>query len=81
MAEANAAIEDLLDLPLSVFPTAPLLRRTWALRNDITAYDGCYVVLAEALGCPLLTADVRVANAPGARCAIEVIWRDGRFHD
>lgn len=73
LAEANAAIEDLLDLPLSVFPTAPLLRRTWALRNNITADDACYVALAEALSCPLLTADVRLANAPGARCAIEVI--------
>jgi predicted nucleic acid-binding protein len=73
VAEADAAIEDLLDLPLSVFPTSSLLRRAWALRNNITAYDGCYIALAEALGCSLLTADVRLANAPGSRCPIEVI--------
>jgi predicted nucleic acid-binding protein len=73
VAEADAAIEDLLDLPLSVFPTSSLLRRAWALRNNITAYDGCYIALAEALGCSLLTADARLANAPGSRCPIEVI--------
>lgn len=72
-AQADAAIEDLLDLPLSVFPTGPLLRRTWALRNNITAYDGCYIALAEALECPLLTADARLANSPGTRCPIEAI--------
>ncbi len=71
-AEANTAIEDLLSLPISVFPTAPLLRRMWALRDNVTAYDATYIALAEALACPLLTADTRLANAPGPRCAIEV---------
>lgn len=72
-AQAAAAIDDLLGLPLSVFPTAPLLRRAWDLRDNVTAYDACYVALAEALGCTLLTADVRLAGAPGARCAIELV--------
>lgn len=73
VAQANAAIDDLLELPLSVFPTAPLLLRTWTLRDNITAYDGCYIALAEALDCPLLTADIRLASSPGARCPVEVI--------
>lgn len=72
-AEADTAIEDLLDLPLSVFPTSSLLRRAWALRDNITPYDGCYIALAEALGCSLLTADVRLANAPGSRCPIDIL--------
>lgn len=71
--EADSAIEDLLSLPVSTYPTGPMLGRMWILRNNITPYDACYVALAEALGCTLLTADVRLANAPGARCAIEVI--------
>lgn len=70
--QAGAAIEDLLEFPVSVFPTAPLLRRAWELRNNITSYDGCYVALAEAIGSPLLTADRRLAHAPGTRCEIEV---------
>lgn len=72
-AQADSAIEDLFDLPVSVYPTLPLLRRAWALRDNITPYDACYVVLAEALGCALLTADVRLATAPGCRCAVEVV--------
>lgn len=30
----------------------------------LTLSDACYVALAEALGCPLLTADLRLASAP-----------------
>lgn len=70
--QANDAVEDLLDLPVSVFPSASLLRRAWALRDNVTAYDACYVALAEALDCPLLTADTRLANAPGTTCAVEL---------
>ena len=71
--QANAAFEDLVDLPISVFPTAPLLPRVWELRENVTSYDGCYIALAEAVDGPLLTADRRLANAPGARCVIEVL--------
>lgn len=71
--QADAAVDDLLDLPLSVFPAAPLLRRAWTLRDNLTAYDACYIALAEALDCPLLTADARIANAPGNSCAVELI--------
>lgn len=70
-AQASAALDDLLELPLSVFPTGPLLRRVWQLRENLTAYDACYVALAEALDCTLLTADARLTNAPGARCSFE----------
>lgn len=71
--QADAAINDLLAFPITVFPTAPLLRRVWELRANLTAYDGCYVALAEAANSVLLTADRRLANAPGPRCQIEVL--------
>ena len=70
---AGAAIDDLLELPLSVFPTAPLLRRAWELRDTVSAYDACYIALAEALDCTLVTADARLARATGPRCAIELL--------
>ncbi len=70
--QAADALEDLLSLPLVVYPTAPLLRRGWDLRDNVSAYDSCYVALAEALDCPLVTADKRLANAPGSRCQFEV---------
>ena len=72
-AQAGRAIDAVLDLPLTVYPTASLLRRVWALRANVTAYDGCYIALAEALDCPLLTADIRLTKAPGITCVIETL--------
>ena len=71
--QANNAIDDLMNLPIAVYPTAALLRRAWELRDNATAYDACYVALAEALGCALATADQRLANAPGARCQFDIV--------
>jgi predicted nucleic acid-binding protein len=69
---ASRAIEHLIDLPILLFPTAPFLRRAWALRDNVTAYDACYVALAETLSCTMLTADGRLARAPGLQCAVEL---------
>ncbi len=70
---ASAALRDLSDLPLQRAPHTPLLPRVWALRRNLTPYDAAYVALAEALEAPLLTADRRLAEAPGPRCPIEVL--------
>ena len=57
------------------FPVVGLLPRIWALRDNLTAYDATYVALAEALACELVTADARLARAPGPACAITVVRR------
>ncbi len=46
-------------------PSSVLLRRVWELRSNLSAYDGLYVALAEALEAPLVTTDARLARAPG----------------
>jgi len=51
----------------------PLLAGVWRLRHNLSAYDATYVSLAEVLGCPLLTADRRLAAAPGPECAIQLL--------
>ena len=51
----------------------PLLPRVWALRHNLTPYDAAYVALAEALDVPLVTADARLARAPGIRCEVELV--------
>ena len=71
--QASNAIEDLLNLPIVVYPTAPLLRRGWEMRDNATAYDACYVALAEAVGCLLVTADQRLASAPGTHCQFDLV--------
>lgn len=60
-------------LPIERFPAAPLMPRAFELRANVTAYDSTYVALAEHLDCRLLTADGRLAKAPGVRCHIEVL--------
>lgn len=52
-----------------------LLGRVWELRANLSAYDGTYVALAEAMECGLVTADARLAAAPGPRCPITVVRR------
>jgi predicted nucleic acid-binding protein len=51
--------------------TGALAGAAWALRQNVSFYDGLYAALAAALAIPLLTADGRLANAPGLRCPVE----------
>jgi predicted nucleic acid-binding protein len=69
---ASLALTDLADLPIQRESHVPLLPRCWELRANLTPYDAAYVSLAEFLDAPLLTADRRLATAPGTRCLIEV---------
>ena len=67
-AEANAAYEDLLELPVETFSFEPFAQRIWDLRHNLTSYDAWYVALAEALNLPLATLDARLAKASGPAC-------------
>lgn len=72
-ARFQLAIDDLLSLPITRMPVGPLLPRVFELRASVTAYDACYVALAEALDCPLVTSDRRLANAAAITCVTEVL--------
>jgi predicted nucleic acid-binding protein len=71
--QANDAVDDLLALPIVRYPTTPLLRRCWELRSNVTAYEACYIALAETLDVALMTADARHSNAPGTRCSFLLV--------
>lgn len=42
----------------------PLLAEAWSLRANLTVADAVYVVLADHLDATLVTADIRLAQAP-----------------
>ena len=67
------ALSDLRAIRLDRVPHTPLLERCWELRDNLTIYDAIYVAVAETLRAPLLTADSRLARAPGTTCEIEML--------
>jgi predicted nucleic acid-binding protein len=71
--EGATALRALADMPIIRYPHLPLLERVWAIGGNVTPYDAAYVALAEYLDTTLLTADARLARAPGPRCRIELL--------
>jgi predicted nucleic acid-binding protein len=70
---AEDLLTDFDDLPMQRWPSADALRRrAFQLRNSVSAYDAAYIALAEALDCPLVTRDGRLARSSGHSARIEV---------
>ena len=70
---AEDLLTDFDDLPMQRWPGGDaLLRRAFELRHTVSGYDAAYVALAEALDCPLLTRDARLARSSGHDARIEV---------
>lgn len=65
---ATLAQGDLHDIPVELVDFRPVASRVWELRHNVSAYDGWYVALAEALDAPLATLDLRLRRASGPRC-------------
>jgi predicted nucleic acid-binding protein len=72
-AEAERSLAAARNLVVDRFAHHPLLPRAWELRGNVSFYDGLYVALAEALQAALVTADAKLANATGPRCAMHLV--------
>lgn len=70
---AAIVLDDYGDLAIERHGQTMLLRRVFELRDSLTAYDGVYVALAEALGAPLLTCDARLSRAHGHRAHVTLV--------
>lgn len=63
--KARAAEQARIDhfaFTIARYELAGLAERVWELRNNHTAYDACYLALAEALSAPLYTCDRKLAH-------------------
>ncbi|HUF85246.1 MAG TPA: type II toxin-antitoxin system VapC family toxin [Acidimicrobiia bacterium] len=72
ITEIPRLLAEFLDLRIQRYPHVALLPRVWELRDTVGAYDAFYVALAEALACPLVTTDARLARAHGHEAEIEL---------
>ena len=66
---AAIANVELSAMRLDLYPFQPYADRVWQLRHSVTIQDGWYVALAESLGAPLATVDLRLTRAPGPQCS------------
>jgi len=69
---ASQGLDWFFDLSIERHHGVELTRRAFALRDSLSAYDATYVVVAEFLRAPLLTADGRLARSHGHHAKIEV---------
>lgn len=72
-SRAAAAVSDLGDLGIELFPALPLRGRAWQLRPNLTAADALFVALAEELGEALATKDGVLAAAALEHADLRVI--------
>lgn len=70
---AAEAVDDYLVLPLRRHGHLRHLGRILVLRENFSAYDACYLSLAEDLGATLVTGDSRLAGAVRRHLDLEVI--------
>jgi predicted nucleic acid-binding protein len=67
------ALEDFRNMRVPRHRHTPYLARIWEFRENFTAYDACYLALAETLDATLLTRDRALASARLQRGNVEVI--------
>lgn len=72
-ARARQALEDFERMRILRHRHKPYLARVWELRANFTAYDACYLALAEALDATLITRDKALVSARLHRGKIDVI--------
>lgn len=71
-ADCDAALGHLASLGVTRYTHEAFTGRMWELRDALSPYDAAYVALAEALECPLLTCDARLARSHGHDASVEV---------
>ena len=64
-SQAQRVIDAAAAVPLAMKTLRSLAVPAWVVASErgLSAYDACYVVLAETMGATLITADRRLASA------------------
>lgn len=67
------ATDDFTSLRIERYPLSSMMSRVLEMRNNFTVYDAAYVVLAQALGVPLVTADTKLEQARTVGVEVRVL--------
>lgn len=67
------AVEDFSALRIERYPLATMMRSVLDLKDNFTVYDAAYIVLAQALDAPLVTADTKLAGAATLGVDVQVL--------
>lgn len=70
---ARLAMRRLRKLDVERVPIDALVTDALGLRHNLSAYDALYVALARRLRCSLVTADRRIAAAPGLGVVVSLV--------
>ena len=70
---ARQVLDDLRVMRVRRYWHVSLLPRIWDFRNNFSAYDACYLALAEALDATLLTCDKAMTSARLRQGQVELV--------
>ena len=70
---ARLALQRLASWPLRRISHRDLIPLAWEHYRNVTAMDAFYVAAARVYGVPVLTADGRLARAPGLGVAVQYV--------
>ena len=71
--QAITLLGEMLAMPIELVRSRELIERAFEFRHTLSVADACYVALAEQRECGLLTADRRLAGAPGLTVPVTVV--------
>ena len=69
-SDAMAAVQRLIDAPITRHSHAALVFEAWRYRHNVSAYDAFYLALARKNQLPLITVDARLSRAPVSDVAV-----------
>ena len=73
VTDAQLLVDTLLALPIDTLPVRELLPHVLDFGDRVSAYDACYVALAEAEDAVVITTDGRLGRAHGLPVNVVVV--------
>lgn len=67
------AVDDFGALRIERYPLATMMGNVLTLKDNFTVYDAAYIVLAQALDAPLVTADTKLTGARALGVDVQVL--------